>query len=373
MLPNYRGIHSGFLIEDSENIPHFVNVLKEGLKEKKPLSPGEQNKIASFVDKHFSKAQGSSKKPEYISAKASKMPRSLVLDYSKKQFFILSKKHSLFSFVGSERKFTTSTLFCHNETKAEYKPLASLTNIESESVESIKRQAALADDIYQDILLVVEYTSRKNKKKIIVFEELYDTTVGKVLKEGSLSPWQISSIFRQVITTITFLHKNGYVHGDITHDNMLVKDLQSEQIKAKLTDFGMTYNPDDDEMPRKMVNSYGTSSYSAPELFGASQPLDDPFEQGKAEDMFALGCSLYLMLFPEHKRLPWYYEVDRAIHKPSKDTKEAATKKYKEALEVLEQRAISEPDVERQRLKGSTIHLLACDPRLRCKIEEINN
>jgi hypothetical protein len=99
--------------------------------------------------------------------------------------------------------------------------------------------------------------------------------------------------------------------------------------------------------------------------FGVATPLENSFVQGQANDLFALGCSLYLMLFPHHLRLPWGYEVDHAILKPSEQTMSAATKKYMDSIEALSQQQAQETNQECQQLLCTCLNLLSADPRTR--------
>lgn len=90
---------------------------------------------------------------------------------------------------------------------------------------------------------------------------------------------------RDIIVGLTYLHAHDIVHGDIKPDNLLVTRTGS----VKIGDFSVSQVLEDgnDELWR----SPGTAAFTAPECC-----LGSPYN-GKASDVWALGITLYCMLF----------------------------------------------------------------------------
>ena len=102
-------------------------------------------------------------------------------------------------------------------------------------------------------------------------------------------------IFKQVVSGIRHLHKQGIVHRDIKDENVIV---DSEGF-VKIIDFGSaTYvksGPFDVFV--------GTIDYAAPEVLSG-----DPYE-GKPQDIWAIGILLYTIIFKENP----FYNIDEIL------------------------------------------------------------
>jgi serine/threonine protein kinase len=328
----------------------------------------ERLKIACIVEEHFLEGKKSGPHIEYLSQTASTSARALVLDHNKQQFLVLSKEHGSLNAEGAERKVSSATLLYRQNDKVITKEYVRLVNIDPETVAHTRKEIEIAEALHQDIFLVVEHTTKSGKAKISVFEERYESNVERA---GELSAMQIRSVIKKCVEDLAFLHNNGYVHGDINGSNILIKDLQEKELHAKLTDFGKTYNVDDDEMPKQDDKGYGSASFSSPESFGASSPISDPFEEGQAEDLFALGCTLYLMLYPNEKKLPWGPEVDAAIERGTDDANAQATKRYEKGIFDLAERAKVETDSEKKKLIETALSLLQSNPNKRMTLQKL--
>ncbi len=367
-----------------QRITSLAAALTAGLKEKKKLSIEAAGKIAAFVEDRFANPPRATQprdahaQVEYFSTNTTHLQRALLLDHTNRQFFVLSKQYGRDWAEGAERIFSIATLFSFKDTCIAYKEYAHLSNIDSKDVASIIKQAELSEEIYQDIFMIHQHTTEGEKQKISIIEELYETNLQKALKlkDRLLTTSQIASIFAQVAKTVLFLHNNGYIHGDINVSNILIKNLTQEAVVAKLTDFGWTYHLDDDDdedRQKRTTESYGSIPFSAPEWFGAAASLQDPVSQGKADDLFALGCSLYLALFPAHLLLPWHHEVDKAIAHPSDETKSLAKNKYLTTIETLQRAIVTEVLSERKALLTTCLNLLSLDPQVRISFQELSD
>jgi hypothetical protein len=347
-----------------------VSGLQTVLCERKKLSFHECLAIAAIVEERFCGKEAKTN-IEYLSKTESGVARALVLDHAKRQFLVLSKKEGFLYVEGAERKVSSATLLAKEGKKIVGKTFARLVNIDEDDVEDMEKQATLSDDIYQDVFMTVKHTTKSGKQKISIIEEQYERNLEQVCKEIAKNSSAIFFVMKQTASTVSFLHNNSLIHGDIKGPNIVLKELGGKEIAVKLSDFGATYNIDGD-WPRKIDGiGYASSSYSSPESYGAMTRLEDKFEQAKAEDMYALGCVLYTMLFPEEKIIPWGPEVDRAVIQPSNQTRLVAKLKQQKGLELIKQKALEESDPQRKMLLEICRELLEMDPTKRMKIDAL--
>ena len=93
---------------------------------------------------------------------------------------------------------------------------------------------------------------------------------------------------RQLASAVSFLHENRVAHCDIKCDNILL----DSNFNLKLADFGSS------EVIKRnsglLNHRKGTKHYMAPEVDDFS--LKTPYD-GKKADVFALGVTMYMMLF----------------------------------------------------------------------------
>ena len=109
-----------------------------------------------------------------------------------------------------------------------------------------------------------------------------------VRKRQILNTVFIESLFRQVVSALSFCHGNGIAHCDVNPSNML---MMTEKL-VKLADFGTAMLCTDKNGNSALCYSYlGQNSYLAPEVL-RGQPFN-PFHA----DLWSLGCVLYFMTF----------------------------------------------------------------------------
>lgn len=101
-----------------------------------------------------------------------------------------------------------------------------------------------------------------------------------IAKTGSFAEKTARFYFKQLISAVEHIHNNGFAHGDIKPENVML----DSKYNLKLADFGFS--------TRKKV-SYrmkGTLSYMSPELL-AELPYCP-----KAGDLFACAVLLFIMV-----------------------------------------------------------------------------
>ncbi|EAX95831.1 CAMK family protein kinase [Trichomonas vaginalis G3] len=122
----------------------------------------------------------------------------------------------------------------------------------------------------------------------------------------NLSEMTISSIFKQIVHGLSYLHGQGFVHQDIKPSNVLI----FSNGVAKIGDFGIGHSF------QSADTVVGTPAYQAPEIF--DDRLDEfgnfPYIDPAKEDVWSLGVTLYQVVFG---KLPFLgntvYEIVRNI------------------------------------------------------------
>jgi len=135
-----------------------------------------------------------------------------------------------------------------------------------------------------------EEDNHKDDQFILVTEslgkgsmDLYDyiETVGPIPEDN------VRYIFAQIIEAVYFMSKNGFSHGDIKDENILI---DPSTFRVKLIDFGSaTTNIGNAEIPYTKFR--GTRKYQAPNIY--KKDTFDPL----AQDVWSLGVMFFVMLF----------------------------------------------------------------------------
>ncbi len=124
----------------------------------------------------------------------------------------------------------------------------------------------------------------------VVLERIHGRTLRQVLDaEQRLSPGRAAHIARQIASALATAHGQGVVHRDLKPSNVMV--LADDAVKV--VDFGIARMLDpDDERTRLTRNQalLGSPSFMAPEQ------IEAPSAVGPAADLYALGCTIYVML-----------------------------------------------------------------------------
>lgn len=103
-------------------------------------------------------------------------------------------------------------------------------------------------------------------------------------------------IFKQMNAAVAYLHENNIVHRDIKDENVVLDN----QLNARLIDFGSAHYI----KKGKLFDTFcGTLEYCAPEVL-----LGNPYA-GKELDMFALGVTLFTLVFGERP----FFDVEETI------------------------------------------------------------
>ncbi|KAK4224251.1 hypothetical protein QBC38DRAFT_24376 [Podospora fimiseda] len=116
-----------------------------------------------------------------------------------------------------------------------------------------------------------------------------------IVANQKLSELSTYKIFQQLLSTLEWLHKNGWVHRDIKPENILLVSGQDSDLRIKLVDFGLCKKlVDGSGSGIKLTSTLcGTPSYVAPEVISldSRQRL-----YGTGVDIWSAGVVLYICL-----------------------------------------------------------------------------
>lgn len=143
-------------------------------------------------------------------------------------------------------------------------------------------------DVFEDksyVYLVME---------LVTGGELFD----RIVEKGSYTEKDASSLIKQVLEAVDYMHERGVVHRDLKPENLLYYSTDPDS-KIMISDFGLSKT----EESGTMATACGTPGYVAPEVL-AQQPY------GKEVDCWSIGVIAYILLcgYP-----PFYDENDAAL------------------------------------------------------------
>ena len=138
-------------------------------------------------------------------------------------------------------------------------------------------------EIYEDdefVYLVMEYLSGGELFEYIVDQEYLDEI-------------QTASIFKQILHSILYWHKNAICHRDLKPENFMFES-KSKDANLKLIDFGLSclyYRIDEKGTGKylRMQTKAGTAYFMAPEILTENY--------SNSWDMWSIGVILYIMLW----------------------------------------------------------------------------
>ncbi|KAM9823586.1 calcium/calmodulin-dependent protein kinase type 1D [Neosynchiropus ocellatus] len=125
--------------------------------------------------------------------------------------------------------------------------------------------------------------------------ELFD----RIVEKGFYTEKDASTLIRQVLDAVHYLHRMGIVHRDLKPENLLYFNPQDES-KIMISDFGLSKMEGSGDV---MSTACGTPGYVAPEVL-AQKPYS------KAVDCWSIGVIAYILLcgYP-----PFYDENDSKL------------------------------------------------------------
>ena len=201
-----------------------------------------------------------------------------------------------------EKKYKILKAFGHGS----YGDVFLAINIYSKEKVAIKKIYKSSEDLLSDGEIVDEIKILKNLSHpdIVKMIEFYGTedayyivneycSGGELFEKavGYLSETQISVIFKQILSGLSYLHSNNIVHRDLKLENILISDKEyvemtgEEYFDIKIIDFGNARIFDKNLKSNSIV---GSSYYIAPEVFNR--------KYNRECDLWSAGVILYMLI-----------------------------------------------------------------------------
>ncbi|KAL0962843.1 hypothetical protein UPYG_G00346230 [Umbra pygmaea] len=165
---------------------------------------------------------------------------------------------------------------------------------------SIENEIAVLRKIKHENIVALEDIYESSNHLYLVMQlvsggELFD----RIVEKGFYTEKDASTLIRQVLDAVNYLHKMGIVHRDLKPENLLYFNPQDES-KIMISDFGLSKMEGSGEV---MSTACGTPGYVAPEVL-AQKPYS------KAVDCWSIGVIAYILLcgYP-----PFYDENDSKL------------------------------------------------------------
>lgn len=162
---------------------------------------------------------------------------------------------------------------------------------EPEMRQRFEREAASAAGIeHKHVVRVYSIDVDPDGRPYIVMEYVDGSDLGTIVHRGQVANARALRIFGQVAEALQAVHDQGLVHRDVKPANVLLRNVDTEEEQAMLTDFGIAKAMD--SQTAHTVGLIGTFDYMAPEVADLKRATD-------RSDQYALGAVLYRMLSGE--------------------------------------------------------------------------
>ncbi|KAK2858786.1 hypothetical protein Q5P01_003406 [Channa striata] len=165
---------------------------------------------------------------------------------------------------------------------------------------SIENEIAVLRKIKHENIVALEDIYESSDHLYLIMQlvsggELFD----RIVEKGFYTEKDASTLIRQVLDAVNYLHKMGIVHRDLKPENLLYFNPQDES-KIMISDFGLSKMEGSGDV---MSTACGTPGYVAPEVL-AQKPYS------KAVDCWSIGVIAYILLcgYP-----PFYDENDSKL------------------------------------------------------------
>lgn len=143
---------------------------------------------------------------------------------------------------------------------------------------------------HENVVRLVEVIDQEDDDTIyIVMEYVGSLSLSKKISKENIPTAQVWNYFRDMLLGLEYCHEVvGVIHRDIKPENLLI----TREGRVKISDFGCSHlieNGTDG-----LVKTVGSNYYFAPEV------CKGQIHKGKPSDVWALGVTLYYMLFKDY-------------------------------------------------------------------------
>jgi len=159
----------------------------------------------------------------------------------------------------------------------------------SDAARRFGREARAAGALgHPNIVQIFDIGTLEDETPFIVMELLRGETLHDHLQVAGAIPAQLAiEIMEQILSALHAAHERGIIHRDLKPDNVFLAE-EHGQVVAKLLDFGVSKNIDDNTLSLTRTGAVvGTPYYLAPEQARGDRGLD------RRVDIWAAGVLMY--------------------------------------------------------------------------------
>jgi len=148
------------------------------------------------------------------------------------------------------------------------------------------REAKIASMIsHPHCVTVLDFGQTSENILFLAMEFLDGQELSERLSQGGLTQVQIIKIGVQIASALSAAHSHQIIHRDLKPDNIFLLNMSNDEIFAKVLDFGIAKDANDDHKTRT-GQIFGTPEYMSPEQCSG-------LELDGRSDLYSLGCILY--------------------------------------------------------------------------------
>lgn len=168
--------------------------------------------------------------------------------------------------------------------------------------------------------------------------ELFDKIIERLQNDSIFTEKEAAKIFKQMMMSIAYCHKEGICHRDLKPENLLLLN-KKDDTNIKIIDFGLSNIFIDKQGKEiKMTSKVGTAYYVSPEVLSGNYD--------KSCDVWSAGVILYILLCGDP---PFNGANDNEIYKKIKTKKFGYTNplwsNISDEAKDLINKMLSDPDV----------------------------
>jgi serine/threonine protein kinase len=165
---------------------------------------------------------------------------------------------------------------------------------DQELKERFAREARSAIKLrHPNVVQIFDFSLEETGAGLIVMEFIDGTDLGRLVIPGKLPSLPLAlEIARQSLKALGFLHLHGFVHRDVSPDNLMLALDYDQRPLVKLIDLGIAKRHDTKEALTVSGSFLGKFRYASPEHFGSRGP-------GGVEarsDLYTFGLVFYELL-----------------------------------------------------------------------------
>ena len=147
---------------------------------------------------------------------------------------------------------------------------------------------------HPNIAEIYDFFVAEDGRRYIVMELIRGRSLAGLLRSAGPPPLALTlAIGRQALRALGFLHKNNFVHRDVSPDNLMLTEDVDGEVLLKVIDLGIVKSLEGTQKLTQTGTFLGKTFYAAPEQFGGAGG-DEGVDA--RSDLYSLGVVLYELL-----------------------------------------------------------------------------